>query len=220
MRLSSPTLKTRRGLTLLAFVPALLFWTHLRAPGSEQTVHLENKLVKEELLLAKTPSLYFVLFTKSKVMALKSRGMILQEWKVKSVKRWGDGAPLGALTLEKKSTLFPPKRAKIRPAADEEEAGEFELEALELKDMPSRFSLFMNRGIQVYFRPQAGSFFPRLRTFGHLVAWNLWVPVKNLIFKLRRRDFGALDIKLENKEECQSAYWALFDGIQGLIFPL
>lgn len=210
----------RQSGRLLKWAVVCFIGIFLPARGLDQRAPLENRLAKEELLLAKTPSLYFVLFTKSKVLALKSRGMILQEWKVKSVKAWGDGAPLSPLTLEKKSTLFPPKRTKIQPARNEEETGEFELEALELKDMPSRFSLFMSQLIRVYVHPQAKGFFPRLGNFGHLLAWNFWVPVQNLIFQMRKRDFGALDIKLEKKDDCQSVYWALFDGIQGLIFPL
>ena len=197
-----------------------LLWASLPALGGDQTAYLENRLAKEERLLSKTPSLYFIVYFKSKMIALKSRGITLQEWKVQSIQTWGDGAPLGALTLEKKSTIFPPKRTKIKPAANEEEAATFELDALELKDMPSRFTLFLSGGIRVFVRPKARGFFPRLGNFGHLLAWNLWVPLKNLSFQLRKRPFAAIDIKLEKKEDSQAVYWAFPDGIKGLVFPL
>jgi hypothetical protein len=215
-----PVQRTMRGGNFRRLAAFCLLWAPLPALGGDQTAYLENRLAKEELLLAKTPSLYFIVYFKSKVIALKSRGITLQEWKVQSIQAWGDGAPLGALTLEKKSTLFPPKRTKIKPAANEEEAATFELDALELKDMPSRFTLFLSGGIRVFVRPKARGFFPRLGNFGHLLAWNLWVPLKNLSFQLRKRPFAAIDIKLEKKEDSQAVYWAFPDGIKGLVFPL
>ena len=199
------------GFVLLASLP--LF-------GGDQTAYLENRLAKEELLLAKTPSLYFIVSVKSKMLALKSRGMILQEWPIQSIHAWGNGAPLSALTLEKKSTLFPPKRTQIKPAANEEEAATFELDALELKDMPSRFTLFLSAGIRVHFRPKARGFFSHLGNFGHFLSWNFWVPLKNLSYRLRKKPFAAIDIKLEKKDDSRFVYWAFPEGIKGLIFPL
>jgi hypothetical protein len=121
--------------------------------------------------------------------------------------------------LEKKTTLNPPQRTKIKPAATEEEAAAFELEALELKDMPSRFTLFLTGNIRISIRTKPSGLLPRLRDLGHIVAWNLGVPLNNLAFRLKNRPFGAIDIKLEKKEDGQSLYWALPDGIKGLVFP-
>jgi len=190
------------------------------ARGGDQRLFLENKLANEELALAKTPTLYFIVRLKSKKIALKSRGMTLEEWNIKSLHAWGDAPPLSALGLEKKSTLFPPKRTKIQPAASEEDAAAFELDALELKDMPSKFTLFLSGGIRVYIRPKAKGFFPRLGSFGHFLAWNVWVPLKNFSFKLRKKPFSAIDVKLEKKEDGQAIFWAFPDGIKGLVFPL
>ena len=212
--------RMRRGREFGRLAVFCLLWASLPALGGDQTAYLENRLLKEELALAKTPSLYFVVYAKSKKIALKSRGMILQEWTVQGLHAWGDGVPLDALTIEKKSALFPPKRTKITPAADEEEAATFELDALELKDMPSRFTLFLSAGIRVHIRSKARGFFPRLGNFGHLIAWNLWIPLKNLSFGLRNKPFAAIDIKLDKKEDSQAVYWAFADGIKGLIFPL
>lgn len=209
--------QSRKVQRLLLFC---LLWASLPAVGGDRTAYLENRLAEEELLLAKTPSLYFIVYAKSKKIALKSRGMTLQEWTVKSLHDWGKGAPLSALTLENKSTLFPPKRKKIVPAAKEEDAAAFELDALELKDMPSRFTLFLNGGIRVHFRSTARGFFPRLGNFGHFLAWNFWIPLQNLSCRLKKRPFAALDIRLGKKEESQAIYWAFADGIKGLVFPL
>jgi hypothetical protein len=212
--------RTIRGWGFRALLVFCLLYSSFPAWAGDQTASLQNRLAKEELLLAKSPALYFIVYLKSKAIALKSRGMILQEWKVQSLHAWGDAPPLGALTLAKKSTLFPPKRTKIKPAANEEDAATFELDALELKDMPARFTLFLSGGIRILVRPKARGFFPRLGNFGHLIAWNLWVPLKNLSFRLRKKPFAAIDIKLEKKADGQALYWALPDGVKGLVFPL
>jgi len=215
-----PSVWTTRGKGTLALAVFIALFLTSFARGGAPPEFLENRLAKEELTLAKTPSLYFIVLLKSKVIALRSRGMTLQEWKIQGLHAWGDAAPLGALTLAKKSTLFPPKRAKIKPAASEEEAATFELDALELKDMPSRFTLFLSGEIRIEVRTKTSGFFSRLGNFGHIVAWNLWVPLKNLAFQLRKKPFGAIDIRLEKKDDGEALYWALHDGIKGLVFPL
>lgn len=181
---------------------------------------VENRLVREELKLARTPSLYFVIYLKTGKIFLKSRGMILREWEVLSYHVWGGPLSAEAVTLRKKSTLFPPKRTKIKPAESEEEAAVFEPDALELRDMPSRFSLFLTNGTRVYVRPKAKGFFPRLGNIGHLFAWYVWAPLTNLTFELRKRPFAAFEIVLPQKEDVQALYWAFPDGIKGLIYPL
>jgi hypothetical protein len=55
---------------------------------------------------------------------------------------------------------------------------------------------------------------------GHLSVWNLWLPLKNLSFELKKKPFAAIDIRLEKKEDGQAIYWALPDGVKGLVFPL
>ena len=197
---------------ILAFVSAV------PARGGDREPYLENRLAKEELALAKTPALYFVVRLNSKKISLKSRGMDLAEWSIESLHAWGEPPPLGVLTLEKKSKL--PERTKIQPASSDEEAATFELDALELKDMPSKFTLFLSGGIRVYVRPKAKGFFPRLGSFGHFLAWNFWVPLKNLALKLRNKPFTAIVIRLPSAEDGQAVFWAFPDGIKGLVFPL
>jgi hypothetical protein len=205
---------------------------------------VQDQFLREELALARTPSLYFVILLKSRLISLRAGGVTLREWKIAGLRFWGTAPRLAALTLEKKSTLFPPKRKEIVPtleeqAPEEKPAGEeeknksnkeqkkeeqasqsFELDALELKDMPSTFIFFLSDGSRVYFRPSAHKFFPLIASFGHSLSWYLWVPLKNLAFRLRKRPFSAIDIRLDTGEDAQSMYWAIPDGTKGLIFPL
>ena len=179
---------------------------------------LKNLLLKEELALARTTSSYFIFDLQTRVVQLKASGLLLREWKIDSLRLWGDSVPLQAITLEKKSALFAPKRKKIKPGSDQE--GEtFELDVLELKDMPSSFSLYMEKGLSAYIRPRPENFFSRAWEIGRFLRWFTWVPLKNLWFEVRKRPLTALDIRVSNKGEAKSLYWALAEGFKGLVYP-
>jgi hypothetical protein len=175
-----------------------------------------NLLLKEEYSLAKTPALYFIFDLDGKSIVLKSKGMVIQEWKIESVHSWGEQRLLKTLTLLKKSTLFPPQRKKIKPG-EAEQGNTFELEALELKDMPSTYALYLSEGIYIYVRSNPKKFISGVRSIGHFFNWYLWVPLRNLGYKLRKKPFTAIDIKLAGKEESQALYWALADGTKGFV---
>ena len=221
-----------------------ILWTSLAVSAladKAPSAALRDRFLREDLALAKTSSLYFVVRLKSGTLGLRAGGVTLKEWKVEAVRAWGEPHPLAALTIEKKSTLFPPRRAEIVPTSEEDEAaaaankpeperaGEKkaeetpkspEPEALELKDMPSSFMFLMSDGTRVYFQPKAHKVLPRIAAFGHTLKWYFWVPAKNLWFRLKKRPFSAIDIKLTTPEDCQSIYWSLAEGSKGLIFPL
>jgi hypothetical protein len=211
--------KKRSGLLVLILFCAISGLT----PGihaGESGELIRNRLAKEELKLAGTPSLYFIIALQSETISLKSRGVTLREWKISGLRAWGDPPRPTALTILKKSALFPPKRTKIKPAANEAEAAAYEPDALELKDMPSRFSLFLSDGMRIYVRAGVDGFVPRLGTVGHFFAWYVWAPMSNLFSDLRNKPYSALDIKLADKKDVQALYWAFPDGIKGLVYPL
>lgn len=201
----------------------LLFLLSLIAAGfteEEISPRALNQLLKEELSLAKTPSLYFIFDLRGKSIRLKSRGMVLQEWPIESVHSWGVQPSLKALTVVKKSALFAPQRKKITPGAAEQQGSKFELDALELKDMPSTYSLYLNEGIHLYIRAKPKKFVSRVANIGHFFNWYLWVPLRNLRFELKKQPFTAIDVKLKTREDAQGLYWSFADGIKGFVlFP-
>jgi hypothetical protein len=229
---------------IAALAGLLVILAAIGLPQKPPSPLVQDRFLQQELALARTPSLYFVIYLKSRLISLRAAGLTLREWKIAGLRFWGTAPSLEALTLEKKSALFPPKRKEIVPTAEEQppeekpavEAKEkkpdknkkkeeqnsqtFELEALELKDMPSAFTFFLSNGSRVYFRPAARGFFPLLASFGHSISWYLWVPLKNLAFRLRKEPFSAIDVRVATKEDAQSLYWAVPEGTKGLIFPL
>jgi hypothetical protein len=177
-----------------------------------------NKRLKEELSLAKLPALYFILDLEGKKISLRSRGMVLQQWTIESVHSWGQQPALGVLTVTKKSALFAPKRKKITPGEAEQQGDKFELDALELKDMPSSYAFYLDKGIYLYFRAKPERFISRVGNIGHFFVWYLWVPLRNLAFEIKKKPFTAIDVKLSSKEDSQGIYWSFSEGIKGLFF--
>ncbi|MCX7973348.1 MAG: hypothetical protein N3B16_02450 [Candidatus Aminicenantes bacterium] len=152
-------------------------------------------------------------------MALKARGMVLKEWKLDDVRRWGSLPAIKVLTLEKKSALFAPKRKKIKPGESQSSAN-FELEALELKDMPTIYTLRFNSRLKIYVRPSQKTFLGYLASMGFFFRWYGWFPVQNLFLKMFKRPIMLIEIKTASLDEARAIYWALIEGIRGIIYSL
>ncbi len=203
-----------RGVALLAICflcfPALAEETRQEA--------LRNKLLQEELKLAQAPASYVIFDLEKRVVSLKARGMSLREWKIESLRRWGNPAALEIISLHKKSALFAPKRKKIKPGANQS-GDKFELDVLELKDMPSSFVLSMSGGLSIYVNSRPGNFLARMASLSRGVKWFSWLPLKNLWFQIRKKPFSCLDIRVGDAAEAKALYWALGEGFRGLVIP-
>jgi hypothetical protein len=167
-----------------------------------------QQFLEIELTLANSSTLYFIVDIQAKKIDLKAKGIFLRTWKIEKIRLWGDPVQLNPVTLVKKSALFPPKREEIKPNETVEEAS-FELEALELADMPSSYKLSLDRNISIYIRPKSKGWTSFLGKIGHTLRWHLFPPLKTLWTKVKKKSFTALDITLENNEESKSFYWAV-----------
>lgn len=194
------------------------------APAGQERINpvqlrLEIELLRLEVSLASSPQLYFLLNLPAKKLQLKARGLVLKEWEITRVRRWGGHPPLQALTLGKKSSLFAPKRKAIVPG-EAQVTGSGELETLELKDMPTIFTLNLVEDIKIYVRPVSRSFLSRLANIGLNFRWYGWLPVANLWRQIRKKPLTILEITVGNPNEAKSIYWAMMDGMKGLVFSL
>jgi hypothetical protein len=77
----------------------------------------------------------------------------------------------------------------------------------------------MDRGLYVYIRPRPDNLLSRAWEIGRFLRWYSWIPLKNLWFEVRKKPLTALDIRVSNKREVKSLYWALIEGFKGLIYP-
>jgi len=183
------------------------------------SLFIKSQLLTQELELASAPQIYFLLNLSEKKIELKARGLVLKEWKIARIRRWGPHPELKILTLEKKSALFAPKRKKIKPG-EVNTSGTFELESLELKDMPTVYTLRFKEGVKIYVRPGAKKLGGHLASLGFFLRWYGWFPIENLFSRISKKPGKLIEITLASGEEAKAIYWGLLEGMKGLIYTL
>jgi hypothetical protein len=186
----------------------------LRSPGS----------LNAEYGLARLPQFYFVLDVSEKTLELKVRGMALRSWPLRSMRFWGKPTFQGNVELETKSTLKAPERIVIRPEGNEgtgarDPAGDsgFEVEALELKDMPESFRLEFDNGFHVSVKSSKAARGGWLKTFLNEWKWHVGLPLKGFFGFGRDGSESWLELIFEEKADAQAIYWHFFEGIRGIV---
>lgn len=203
-----------------------------RAALAQKQARLAN-----EYSLAKESQFYFVLDVPGRKLELRVRGMVLRSWPLQGMRFWGDPDFAGTVELIRKSALKAPARIVIKPGEDETAEGagtdgsaqvvtgaaspaapaEFDLEALELKDMPKRFSLDFDNGLHIQVLARSGGS-PGL--FGSLADawhWHVDLPLRNLFGSRNGKRISELKLAFEHDEDAQAIYWHFFDGIKGIV---
>jgi hypothetical protein len=181
--------------------------------------------------LAKGPSFYFVLDVFGRKLELRVRGMILRSWPLQGMRFWGNPGFAGTVGLVRKTTLKAPQRIVVTPGGTEEpetapaaakpEAqgapAEFDLEALELKDMPKRFTLDFDNGLHITIKAKDGAF----RGLGGGLAdawrWYIGLPLRNLFGTRGDQAISELELTFEQDQDAPAIYWHFFEGIKGIV---
>lgn len=203
--------------------PGFLLLMLLAAAGTSAQAVDKEKIVRslQELTaendLAKEPHFYFVLDVRQKNLELRVKGMVLRAWKLQSMRFWGRPAFSKTVQLVKKSTLRPPRRNVIKPgeaAAAPKDPSKFELEALELKDMPKSFSLDFDNGLHVSVKAREKGF----KAFVEEVRWYGVFPVRSFFSARNGKPVSELELRFENEKDAQAIYWIFYEGIKGLVY--
>jgi hypothetical protein len=177
---------------------------------SQQEITAEGDLAKE-------PHFYFVLDVREKMLELRVRGMALRSWKLEEMRFWGKPAFSKTVQLVRKSSLKPPRRNVIKPgeaAVAAKDPTKFELEALELKDMPKSFSLEFDNGLHVSVKARERGLKSLLEGF----SWYGLLPVKSFFSARNGKPVSELELNFANEKDAQAIYWIFFDGIKGLVY--
>jgi hypothetical protein len=188
--------------------------------------------LNSEYSLAKESNFYFVFDVRGRKFELRVRGMVLRSWPLQSMRFWGQPDFSGNVELVRKSSIKAPERIFIKPGDAEKvqptpaskptpaaaaNPAEFDLEALELKDMPKTFSLDFDNGLRVTVKTKSsgsGGFLGRMRA-----AWRWYIdlPMRNVFGARPERGLSELELTFDNEKDAQSLYWHFFDGIKGII---
>jgi hypothetical protein len=169
-----------------------------------------------EYELAREPHFYFVLDVRNRNLELRVKGMVLRAWKLKSMRFWGKPAFSTTVELVKKSALKPPRRNIIKPgegAATPSDPTKFELEALELKDMPMTFGLDFSNGLHITVTAKKKG----LSALRDSLMWYVWEPVRSYFKARDGKPVSILELRFEKESDAQAIYWTFFEGIKGLV---
>jgi len=206
------------------------------APATAEKASLAKRQssLNSEYALAKDPGFYFVLDVLGRKLELRVRGMVLRSWPLQSMRFWGQPDFSGNVELVRKTTLKAPQRIVIKPGSEEEaepapaaqpaqakaaptDPAEYDLEALELKDMPKRFSLDFDNGLHVTVRSKAAGSTGMIGSLKDAWRWYVALPLRNLFDGKGDKALSELELIFDGDKDAQAIYWHFFDGIKGVI---
>ena len=177
-------------------------------PGQQQLIS-EEKLLESELTLAKASPAYVLINTGTGKTQLKARGMVLREWNIVGSGRWGFPFTTEPRQLLEKNALLSPRREEIKPGGGEAAGDSFELQALELSDMPESFAAILSNNIRIHVKSSPGGTGLVPRRAADSIRRLFLYPLRTIISSLRGEDFSVLELEFESGTEVQAFYWAL-----------
>jgi hypothetical protein len=208
----------------------------LSTPARPQDAAVQARDVRRletELTLAKSPAFYLVLDLPGRALELRTRGLVLRRWTLEQVRQSGARAAEGVYTIRKKIASFVPTRSEIVPEKGAEEptpkaeeakskeagsgpksgattspAAPYELQALEVQDMPDSFDLALDSGLVLRLSV-------RKKGLSSILARTeraLYLPLKTLLLTLKNKHFDLVELIFNEKKESQAIYWTVFEG--------
>ena len=180
----------------------------------------EFRSLSAEYELAKQPKAYFVLDVARKRMELRIQGLAMKTWEIPKVRFWGRPDFSKAVEVTRKSALKAPQRVVIKPGEPDKktpDTGKFELEALELQDMPTSFSFYFDNGLHLSIKTVRKGFGGFGRHLREALDWYISLPLRNLFSTRRGHPLSELEFTFENERDAQTMYWVFYEGMKGLL---
>jgi hypothetical protein len=92
----------------------------------------------------------------------------------------------------------------------------FQLEALEITDMPGNYELIFDNGLEISVRSPAGKG-QKLRRIKENLSWYVFLPVNNFLKKGKAHNQKMI-LYFDQPRDAQGIYWAFIDGLKGIIW--
>jgi len=110
------------------------------------------------------------------------------------------------------------ENGKKQEPAQTTPADTFDVEALEITDMPGSYELNFDDGLKIFIRSKSG-FKEKFRQTREALLWHTWYPVKHFLHR-KSELRPQLILYFDNTRDAQGIYWAFIDGLKGIIwFP-
>lgn len=174
----------------------------------------QNQVIEKEIKLSRNPVIYFVFDMPENKIYIKSRGINLKEINIQKSGYWGSPIAVSTLKVKNKSTLIKPERETISPGSNNKDS--FELDALELTDMPSRYKIVFESGVTVFIRPLQDGFFSAIGNAFYESSKFLVRPVSMILKTLKGAPLTTFDIVL-NENDARAIYWSLSENSEVIV---
>lgn len=221
----------RAAIGILLGILAGLGWA---AETDKAALAKKQDKITAEYSLAKEAKFYFVLDVLGRKVELRARGMTLKSWVIEDMRFWGRPDFTGSVGLVRKTALKAPARIVIKPGEAEEAVKaapaakpggaatavaptDYDLEAIELRDMPSRFGLDLDNGLHISIKAGTGDDPGVLVKLKDAWRWYIGLPLRDLIGKKKGPSPAELELTLTSDQDAQAIYWHFYDGIKGII---
>jgi hypothetical protein len=227
----------KRIAACVALVAAGLIGLAFGAGVDKAALAKKQDALNAEYSLAKDAKFYFVFDVNGRKLELRVRGMVLRTWPIQTMRFWGKPDLAGTVELLKKTTLKAPQRIVIKPGESElippspaakpaatgaataaaTTSADYDLEALELRDMPKSFGLDLDNGLHVTVKAKSGDTQGIGGAMREAWRWYFRLPLRNVFGPRQGRGVSELELFFNDEKDAQSIYWHLFDGIKGII---
>lgn len=196
---------------IIIFRLIFFFITLIAGPsfaGDDKEIYIrESRLLAEELKLSRKPDIYFVLNLKEKMVYIKARGISLKEMQVKDFNCWGSPVSVNTYQVREKSTFIEPEREMIKPGESKKNVN-YKLDALELADMPSTYTVVLDSGVAVFIKPLTEGIASGISNVSYSSMRFFTRPVLMLWNVLKGKPYTTIDIVLD-KNDARAFYWSL-----------
>jgi hypothetical protein len=193
-------------------------------PDEKAVIIEQNKFLTAMLSLAEKSKHYFIFDFAQKRLFLMNKGVLLREWTVDQVRFTGDPVPIQLFSLVGKNIQLADLRLNVNDddeSIDDSSSNKtsndktsdnnddrYELDAMEIDDMPTNYRLFLNGGITINVRSQPQNLGSALKNIAHSFTWYTYYPILSIWSSLKKTTFSVIDISFKDKKEAQALFWA------------
>ena len=217
---------------ILTIILSLLLWLPAAAADELAELVQTNRLLQAEFELAKSQQLYFIFDLQSSRILYKVSGVTVAELPILSLRSWGRPADGLAYTLSKRTAKKEPTREKIvipdgkeevKPAPPPPKPGEVpkapELQALEIADMPTEYTLQLDDGTLLTVRSALGENANTKEKFQYNLDKYSWFITRPLISVWQHRRGTTYNETLLTlpAREARMLYWSFQEGARCLV---
>ena len=180
----------------------------------------ENCVLEAELGLASKGTSYIILDLRTESdpvpvrINLKNRGIVLREFDGGGIRyRRTKGLVIEPIPLIKKIAFFHPRRKEVRPHKPEDGAdASGKLDFLELRDIPSNYTLSFGKGLLISIAGQPKGLISRFIHLVRSILIHIRCSLAMVWNHFWKNDFAIIEIVMGN-EDAQALYWSLNEGM-------